>query len=184
MAWFVRHTSRPRHFRREARQVSGERLNRDGRREASAGAAKNSFDAHDRSPRYVELDRGRESSKHLSTRQKWGLFHLLLWRECFPWLSFQILPIMLYWIWWLAEPLDWLIPVFVFTSALTLSTGPGQVLLTYIKSDPEIRRRGKWFVLYLVASVLFYTEYKNLIARLSQFKEIMREQEWKVTSRS
>jgi cellulose synthase/poly-beta-1,6-N-acetylglucosamine synthase-like glycosyltransferase/CheY-like chemotaxis protein len=122
-------------------------------------------------------------SKHLSPRQKWGLFHLLLWRECFPWLSFQILPILLYWMWWRAEPLNWLIPLFVFTSALTLSTGPGQVLLTYMKSDPEIRSHKKWFVFYLVASILFYTEYKNLIARLSQFKEMMREQEWKVTAR-
>jgi hypothetical protein len=34
-----------------------------------------------------------------------------------------------------------------------------------------------------VASILFYTEYKNLIARLSQLKEMMRKQEWKVTAR-
>jgi hypothetical protein len=33
-------------------------------------------------------------------------------------------------------------------------------------------------------SFVFYAEYKNLIARVAQMKEIMRERQWKVTPRS
>ena len=37
---------------------------------------------------------------------------------------------------------------------------------------------------YLVVNVVFYAEYKNLIARVAQVKEVMGERAWKVTPRT
>ncbi|HEX9441235.1 MAG TPA: hypothetical protein VF909_16235, partial [Roseiflexaceae bacterium] len=44
-----------------------------------------------------------------------------------------------------------------------------------------IRRRRRWFVFYLLASFLFYTPFKNLIAMVAQIKEALGERQWKVT---
>ncbi|NTV39929.1 MAG: hypothetical protein HGA51_08255, partial [Demequinaceae bacterium] len=41
-----------------------------------------------------------------------------------------------------------------------------------------------WFWTYLLFATLFYTEWKNTIARVAQVKEIMGERHWKVTSRT
>src|SRR5574340_602655 len=123
-------------------------------------------------------------SRRLSLRQKLGLVQLLAWREIFPWLSIQVIPILAYWIWWQHRHLNWFIPLFVFTTAFTLSTGPVQALLTYRVAEPQIRKRKAWFVFYFVMSFLFYSEFKNMIARVAQMKECMRERQWKVTPRA
>jgi cellulose synthase/poly-beta-1,6-N-acetylglucosamine synthase-like glycosyltransferase len=36
-------------------------------------------------------------SSHLSIRQKAGLFYLLGWREIYPWVSLQMIPIVAFW---------------------------------------------------------------------------------------
>jgi DNA-binding response OmpR family regulator/cellulose synthase/poly-beta-1,6-N-acetylglucosamine synthase-like glycosyltransferase len=122
-------------------------------------------------------------SKQLSLRQKLGFVHLLGWREIYPWLSPQMFPIIAFWI-WRGHVLNWFLPIFVLTTVFTLSVGPGQTLFTYILSAPEIRRRKRWFVFYLIMTSLFYTEFKNLIARVAVIKELMHERAWKVTPRS
>jgi hypothetical protein len=65
-----------------------------------------------------------------------------------------------------------------------LATGPGQILFTYLLADPRIKQHRDWFFSYLFVSVFFYTELKNIIARLAQVKEVMRERAWKVTPRA
>jgi DNA-binding response OmpR family regulator/cellulose synthase/poly-beta-1,6-N-acetylglucosamine synthase-like glycosyltransferase len=125
------------------------------------------------------------ASRHLSVRQKFGMMHLLLWRELFPWLSLQIIPIIAFWV--VSDGLDavhWFIPVFVFTTAFTLSTGPGQILFTYFTAAPELRRRTSWWVFYAFATLAFYTEFKNVIGRVAQVKQLMGERAWKVTPRT
>lgn len=125
-------------------------------------------------------------SSHLSVRQKFGIFHLMIWREIYPWLSWQMFPIIVYWAWTRGgvQRLDWVVPIFILTSIFTLSTGPGQVIFAYLLGHPDIRHRRRWFVFYLAVTSVFYTEYKNLIARVAQIKELMRERQWKVTPRS
>lgn len=122
-------------------------------------------------------------SKHLSLRQKLGFVHLLGWREIYPWLSPQMFPIIAFWL-WRGHTLDWYVPIFVLTTLFTLSVGPGQTLFTYLLSAPEIRQHKRWFVFYLIMTSLFYTEFKNLIARVAVIKEVMHERAWKVTPRS
>ena len=80
--------------------------------------------------------------------------------------------------------LDWLVPLFVLTSLFTLCTGPGQTLFAYHLAHEDIRRCKSWFISYLLLSLAFYGLFKNTITVAAQFKEILRERQWKVTPRS
>ncbi|MEZ4672105.1 MAG: response regulator [Anaerolineae bacterium] len=124
-------------------------------------------------------------SKRLTLRQKLGVFHLLIWREVYPWLSGQMIPIIAYWTWKYGglDKVDWFVPIFVLTSILTMSTGPLQLLFIYNLADRSIRRQKRWLWWYLVITALAYAEFKNLIARVAQIKETMGERVWKVTAR-
>jgi cellulose synthase/poly-beta-1,6-N-acetylglucosamine synthase-like glycosyltransferase len=122
-------------------------------------------------------------SPHLTFKQKVGLFHLLGWREAFVWVSIQILPILFFWIFWKETEIDWFVPILVIATLFIFSTGPGQVIFTYINASPEIKKQKKWFIFYFFISLIFYTGFKNLISRLAQIKELFKETGWNVTSR-
>ncbi|MDL2716814.1 MAG: glycosyltransferase [Acidobacteriota bacterium] len=125
-------------------------------------------------------------SPRLTLRNKVGLFYLLVWREIFPWIAVQIAPIVLYWAVALGgvRRLEWWIPLFVVTTLFTLGTGPGQALFTYRLADPQVKRHTSWFWSYVLSSVVFYTGFKNLVARVAQVKEVMKERDWRVTPRA
>lgn len=125
-------------------------------------------------------------SKNLTIRQKIGAAYILAWREIYPWLSTQMFPVIAFWIikYHGVNKLDWLIPIFIMTTVFTLSVGPGQAILAYIKSDEEIKVHKSWFFWYLIFSSIFYTEFKNTISRIAQIKEIMGERSWRITPRS
>ena len=44
----------------------------------------------------------------------------------------------------------------------------GQALFAYRLAAPEIRAHKRWFVLYLFVSSVFFTEFKNVVARVAQ----------------
>jgi cellulose synthase/poly-beta-1,6-N-acetylglucosamine synthase-like glycosyltransferase len=125
-------------------------------------------------------------SPKFSGRQKAGIFWLLGWREAYPWIADQMFPLVAFWALKFGglDKLDWLIPIFVMTTLFTLSVGPGQTLFAYRLGDGEIRRRKGWFWSYLILSSLFYTEFKNIAARIAQLNEWMRVRSWKVTPRA
>jgi cellulose synthase/poly-beta-1,6-N-acetylglucosamine synthase-like glycosyltransferase len=125
-------------------------------------------------------------SPTLTRRQKLGFALLLGWREIYCWLSVQVFPLMAFFAWKAGSVarLNWLIPIFVLTTAFTLSTGPGQTWFAHRLAVPQIRRRPGWFVSYLVVSSLFYAELKNVISRVAQLKEAMGERHWRVTART
>jgi DNA-binding response OmpR family regulator/cellulose synthase/poly-beta-1,6-N-acetylglucosamine synthase-like glycosyltransferase len=122
----------------------------------------------------------------LTLRQKLGFTFLLGWRELYPWLSLQILPLLVFFAWKAGSVarLDWLIPIFVLTTLFTLSVGPGQTYFARRLAVPEIRAHRGWFAWYLAVSTLFYTEMKNMIARVAQLKEMVGERKWTVTKRA
>ena len=49
---------------------------------------------------------------------------------------------------------------------------------------PEIRERSSWFWSHLLVSSLVYTEWKNIIGRIAQVKELVGEAQWNVTPRT
>ena len=51
-------------------------------------------------------------------RQKFGVFMLLFQREIYPWISFQIFPLLAFW-WVRGDLLDWFVPVFVAATIFT-----------------------------------------------------------------
>ncbi len=122
-------------------------------------------------------------SRQLSGRQKFGIFFLLPWRELYPLLSVQMLPIIVFRLWHYGPgSVHWFIPLFVLTSLFTASTGPGLAFLSLLVAAPEIRRRRRWFLFYL-AVVYPYSSLKNLVVVIAQIKELMRERHWAVTPR-
>jgi cellulose synthase/poly-beta-1,6-N-acetylglucosamine synthase-like glycosyltransferase len=124
-------------------------------------------------------------SSTLTLRQKLGIFHLLVWREIYPWLSIQIVSVLAYWLWSDGlSRINLLIPIFVLTTLLTFSSGPGQVIFAALLGDPTIRRRWRWLLFYLVSATFFYSGFKNLISRVAMVKEAMQERQWKVTPRA
>ncbi|MFD9906647.1 glycosyltransferase [Streptomyces sp. NPDC059063] len=119
-------------------------------------------------------------------RQKTGLFVLLGWREVQPWLTLQILPVLLHAAWRAggADRLDWAVPVCLMAAAVTLSAGVVQAAFAWRLAVPELRRRKTWFWRYLLVTTVFYTHFKNLVARQSHLKEALGERQWRVTPRA
>jgi cellulose synthase/poly-beta-1,6-N-acetylglucosamine synthase-like glycosyltransferase len=125
-------------------------------------------------------------SPSLTLRQKLGFTFLLGWREVYPWLSLQVVPLLGFFSWKAgsAGQLNWFIPIFVLTTLYTLSVGPGQTYFAWRVATTEVRGRPGWFLRYLVVSTFFYTEMKNLISRVAQIKEAVGERQWTVTTRN
>jgi cellulose synthase/poly-beta-1,6-N-acetylglucosamine synthase-like glycosyltransferase len=119
----------------------------------------------------------------MDARQRRGMLVLLGWREVFLWLT-ALMPAVLAFSFWrdggFVTPSTGLLLLTVFT----LSSGPIQIWFAYRLGAPEIRQhRGRW-VAYLFYSVVFYQEYKNLLGRLAQVKQLFGEKHWAVTPRT
>jgi cellulose synthase/poly-beta-1,6-N-acetylglucosamine synthase-like glycosyltransferase/PleD family two-component response regulator len=125
-------------------------------------------------------------SPHLTLRQKAGMGFLLGWREIYPWLSLQMFPVLAYTAYRAGgvTQMDWAVPALLLATLFTLAVGPAQALLAYRLAAPELRREKKWFWTYLLVSSVFYTEWKNVCARVAQVKELLGEAQWNVTARS
>lgn len=124
--------------------------------------------------------------RYLSVWQRMGLFHLFLWREAYPWISLQILPLLAF----LAYKesgfgaINWLDTLYLATTIFTFSCGPAQIVFAYFMSNKTIRSKPMWWWFYFIFAMFFYTEFKNVIARVAHIKEFMKERAWMVTPRS
>ena len=121
-------------------------------------------------------------SPGLTLRQKFGASYLLGYREVYPWLSLQIFPLVAYWL-SRGDTLSYGWPIFLCTTLFVLHIGPIQTWYAYRLADWEIKQHKSWFWAYLLFATLFYTEYKNTIARVAHIKEFVGERAWKVTPR-
>ncbi|MDQ6721230.1 MAG: response regulator, partial [Candidatus Dormibacteraeota bacterium] len=81
------------------------------------------------------------ASRQVTLRQKLGLVHLLTWRELYPWIANQMLPIIIFWTIKFGglNKIDWLVPIFVMTTIFTLGTGPAQTLLAWRLAHRDVR---------------------------------------------
>ncbi|MFG2556270.1 glycosyltransferase [Streptomyces sp. NPDC048581] len=118
-------------------------------------------------------------------RQKAGFIALLGWREIQPWLSLQILPILLHSVVRAggADRIDWATPACLLAFAFTLSAGLVQTAFAGRLALPELRRRRGWFWRHALISTVFYTHFKNIVARQSHLKELLGDRRWRVTPR-
>lgn len=125
-------------------------------------------------------------SPAFTARQKLGLCVLLGWREVQPWLTLQILPILLYSAWKAGglHRLDWAVPVCVLAVLFTMAAGPVQALFAWRLAVPELRARTRWFWSYLLVSTFFYSHFKNMVARQAHLKEALGDRQWRVTPRA
>jgi hypothetical protein len=126
------------------------------------------------------------TSDRLTRRQKIGAAFLLGWAQLVPWVTIQLLPILAFTIWrdGGVQHLDFLLPLFVLLTVFTFSVGPAQAIFAYLLGDAQIRSHRKWFGMYAVHSMFWFAEFKNLIARVAQLKEVIGERQWRVTPRA
>jgi cellulose synthase/poly-beta-1,6-N-acetylglucosamine synthase-like glycosyltransferase len=123
-------------------------------------------------------------SSRLSVRQKLGMIFLLCWRELYPWLSLQMIPLVVYVLLHpSSEPFNWFVPLLILATLFTSAVGPVQAALTYVVAVPEVRGHRRWFWQYAIVSTLFYTEFKNTLTRVAHLKQFMGEEVWRVTVR-
>ncbi|MGC9538586.1 glycosyltransferase [Streptomyces sp. UG1] len=125
-------------------------------------------------------------SPAFTPRQKAGLAVLLGWREIQPWLSLQILPVLLHSAVRAggADRIDWATPACLLAFAFTLSAGLVQTAFAGRLAVPELRRRRGWFWRHALISTVFYTHFKNIVARQSHLKELLGDRRWRVTPRT
>jgi cellulose synthase/poly-beta-1,6-N-acetylglucosamine synthase-like glycosyltransferase len=123
-------------------------------------------------------------SPNLSHRQKIGMGFLLGWREIYPWLSLQMIPVLAYKAYRDGNHLHWVVPSLILATLFTVTVGPAQTLFAYRLAVPELRKHRLWFWTYLLVSSIAYTEWKNIIARVAQIKELFGEAHWNVTPRA
>lgn len=111
---------------------------------------------------------------------------LLGWTQAVPWITVQVLPILAFTAWrdGGVRNFDLLIPLFVLLTVFTASVGIAQTVFAYLLSDNEIRRHRWWFVFYAINSMLWFGEFKNIISRVAQLKELVGERQWRVTPRA
>lgn len=125
-------------------------------------------------------------SRKMTSRQKFGMINLLGWREVFPWVSMLMVPVVAFWMWREGSiyAVDWFVPILVIITLFIFVTGPGQLIFAWRQADPQMKRHPGWFWNYLFMSVIFYSGYKNIIARVANIKEALGERVWRVTPRS
>eukprot|EP00475_Leptophrys_vorax_P008166 TRINITY_DN1524_c0_g4_i2.p1 TRINITY_DN1524_c0_g4~~TRINITY_DN1524_c0_g4_i2.p1 ORF type:complete len:341 (-),score=-18.46 TRINITY_DN1524_c0_g4_i2:305-1327(-) len=123
--------------------------------------------------------------RNLSVWQRVGIFHLFVWREVYPWVSLQVLPLLGYLAFKMQGfgAINWLDAIYLLTTAFTFSCGPAQVVFAYCVANNSIKKRGWWWWMYVAFATVFYTEFKNVVARVAHVKEFMKEKAWMVTPR-
>ncbi len=122
------------------------------------------------------------AEKDLTPRQRFGLFLLLGWREAFPWVAALMWPTLVF-----AVLRDGALPpaviLLTIITILTAVSGPIQLAFAHRLAAPEIRGRTAWWWQYLLFSVFFYQEWKNLIVRVAHLRQLFHQHEWVVTPR-
>lgn len=122
------------------------------------------------------------ASSELTVRQRLGVFFHLLWREAYPFVSALIWPLLAFYV-WRDGGLSFDQPGLLLLTAVAFAFTPVAIVLTHRVADREIARRTSWWWGYLLVSVVFYQEMKNVIARLGVIKLLMGDRRWTVTSR-
>jgi cellulose synthase/poly-beta-1,6-N-acetylglucosamine synthase-like glycosyltransferase len=125
-------------------------------------------------------------SDTLTLRQRAGATFLLGWAQIVPWITIQVVPIagFLFWRHRGIHGVAVLVPALIILTIFNFTVGPGQTAFAYVLGDQSIRRHRRWFFSFGVHSLIWFAEFKNIIARIAQLKELIGEHEWRVTPRT
>ncbi|MGH9123986.1 MAG: glycosyltransferase family 2 protein [Acidimicrobiales bacterium] len=121
----------------------------------------------------------------LTLRQRFGASFLLGWREAYPWVAAQMIPILAFSV--LVRHhvhVHWLAPLFVATMVYVSAVGPVQALFAWRLSTPELRRRHWWWWQYVLFTGIVFGEWKALVSRAAHLRELLGDRAWQVTPRS
>jgi cellulose synthase/poly-beta-1,6-N-acetylglucosamine synthase-like glycosyltransferase len=118
----------------------------------------------------------------LSVQQRIGMGVLLGWREIVPWFTPLVMPLLAFE--YYSAGVVAVTEPFLLLTLFIITAGPVQTLVAAHKATPSMRGRGWWFLGYALATLVFYSELKNLIMRVAQVKNLCGEHEWRVTPRS
>lgn len=121
---------------------------------------------------------------HLNRRQRMGMALLIGWREVNPWLSQLMMALIAFQLWHLGPEAvrTWEAGALLLATLVTVTSAPAQLLFAWRDAGPDTRRRA-WFVAYGASTIVFYTEWRNLVARVAQLRELCGEKDWTVTPR-
>ncbi len=122
-------------------------------------------------------------SPYLSLRQKLGVTYLLGFREVYAWIAMLAWPLIGF-LAWRDGGIDFSSPIFTLVTLFVTVSGPVQTLAAWRLATPELRQHPRWFLYAAVANLFFYTELKNLIARVAHLKQLRGEHQWVVTPRT
>ena len=121
----------------------------------------------------------------LSIRQRLGATFLLGWREAYPWIAAQMIPILAFTI--LVRHhvhVDWLAPIFVVATLYVSAVGPVQAIFAWRLSVPELKRRRWWWWQYVLVTGTLFGEFKALVNRAAHLRELLGDRAWQVTPRT
>ena len=120
----------------------------------------------------------------LTRRQRAGGAFLLGWREVYPWIASQMLPIIAFQV--LIQHrhrIHWLLPLFIASALYVNFVGPLQATVSWRLSVPLLRKRTGWFLHYLFVTGVLFGEANALVNRAAHLREAAGDTAWTVTPR-
>lgn len=124
-------------------------------------------------------------TRTLTIRQRLGASFLLGWREAYPWIAAQMIPILVFTL--LVRHHDhvhWLAPIFVAAALYVSAVGPIQAVFAWRLSVPELKRRHWWWWQYVLVTGTLFGEFKALVNRAAHLRELLGDRAWQVTPRT
>jgi len=121
----------------------------------------------------------------LTVRQRLGASFLLGWREAYPWIAAQMIPILAFTI--LVRHrvhVHWLAPLFIGATIYVSAVGPVQALFAWRLAMPELRRRRWWWWQYVLVTGILFGEFKALVNRAAHLRELLGDRAWQITPRT
>jgi cellulose synthase/poly-beta-1,6-N-acetylglucosamine synthase-like glycosyltransferase len=121
----------------------------------------------------------------LSIRQRLGASFLLGWREAYPWIAAQMIPILVFTT--LVRHrvhVHWLAPIFIGATLYVSAVGPVQALFAWRLSTPDLRRRRWWWWQYVLFTGILFGEFKALVNRAAHLREVLGDRAWQITPRT
>ncbi|HET7487457.1 MAG TPA: glycosyltransferase family 2 protein [Acidimicrobiales bacterium] len=123
----------------------------------------------------------------LSARQRLGALWLTRWRDVYPWVSAQMLPLVAYQALVAhRRNLHWFLLFFCVAMVFTSAVGPLQSVFARRLAPPHLRTRERrwWWWAYVLVWGAPYGEWRTAVCRAAHIRQFLGDHGWVVTSRA